>query len=264
MTAFGIDVSHHQNPAAVPWDSIAATSSFCICRTTYGRMRDRQVAEHMRRARAAGLQVGVYHFFRPSQPVEDQCAALRAAAQAADYRPGDIVPALDVEADPIPTMQHVKPDWEPKVRRMAEAMAVAFGAQPLIYITQREWGMLGRPMWMTDYPLWVAHYTPRAKPATPGDVAATIWQHRVGPYSPSGPGGYFDVPGTLQLDQNRLLGRLPLAQRVPWEEGSTPRQLEEADDGLEALALSVAARSAVDDVLDDARREMTTDGEENH
>jgi hypothetical protein len=36
----------------------------------------------------------------------------------------------------------------------------------------------------------------------------------------------------------------------------------ERDPGAEALALSVAARSAVDDVLDEARREMTTDGEE--
>lgn len=255
--SFGLDVSHHQNPATVPWDSIAASASFCICRATYGRARDRQVAEHMRRARAVGLQVGLYAFFRPSQPPEDQVGAFLAAAQAAGYTPGDIVPTLDVEADPVPTMQAVTPGWEPKVRRMAEALGVAFGRAPIIYITQREWGMLGRPGWVLDHPLWVAHYTGAPRPATPGNMPALIWQHRVGPYSPTGPGGHFDVPGTLQLDQNRAFGPLPTATTVPWRDSpARPRTVEDADDGAEALALTIAARSAVDAILDDARDEM--------
>jgi hypothetical protein len=186
-----------------------------------------------------------------------------AAARAADMRPGDIVPALDVEADPVPTMQQVSPAWEPKVRRMAEALTVAFGAQCLIYITQREWGMLGKPYWVLDYPLWCAHYTGASRPATPGGIAPAIWQHRVGPYNPNGPGGHFDVPGTLQLDQNRSFGPLPLAKRVPWED-SAPRPFapdDEADDGAEALALTIAARSAVDATLDDAREAMLDDAD---
>lgn len=256
-TAFGIDVSHHQNPATLPWDSIAATASFCICRATYGRARDRQVAEHMRRARAAGMQVGLYLFYRPSQPVTDQLAAFRAAAQAAGYQAGDIVPALDIEADPIPTMQRVDPTWEPNVRRMAEAMTAAFGAQCLIYITQREWGMLGKPWWVLDYPLWTAHYRDTLKPATPGNMPHTIHQHRVGPYNPNGPGGHFDVPGMLQIDQNRATGSLPVSRSVPWDELAAIKPApEEADDGAEALALTVAARVAVDESHASGMRDM--------
>lgn len=250
MTTFGIDVSHHQKPAALPWDAIAAKSTFCICRATYGRMRDRECAEHMRRARGVGLLVGLYAFFRPSQPVADQVDAFCAAAQAAGYRSGDIVPALDVEADPIPRMQHVSPEWEPKVKQMADALTVAFGQPCFIYITQREYGMLGKPAWLLSHPLWVAHYTGAPKPATPGNAPWTIWQHRVGPYDPDGPGGYLDAPSSVQLDQNRAQGRLPIAQRTPWHWEDTlppaPPTGEDDDAGLnEALALSIAAFDAV-------------------
>jgi hypothetical protein len=256
---YGIDISHHQNPATLPWDRIAASSSFCICRATYGARRDRHVAEHMRRARSVGLQVGLYAFFRPSQPVVDQIAAFRAAAQAAGYQHGDIIPALDVEADPVPTMQHVTPAWEPGVRQFADALAREFGALPLIYITQREFGMLGKPTWVLDHPLWVANYTAAAKPATPGNQPWTIWQHRVAPYDPKGAGGYDKA--RPELDQNRAAGPLPFAQRVPWDiaPAATPVTVPEADDDGwdEACTRAIAAQIDVVGTLHaDAMREM--------
>jgi lysozyme len=263
---FGIDVSHHQNPATMPWDTIAATSSFCIVRATYGAgLRDRHCAAHVRRARQVGLQVGLYHFYRPSQSPKDQILAFRAAAQAARYEPGDIIPALDIEADPIPKMQHVSPAWQEGVLRVLDAMVGDFG-NAMVYITQREFVQLGKPPWILERPLWVAHYTGAAKPATPGNKPALIWQHRVGPYDPQGPGGYTDVKGTLQLDQNRSFGELPRSVRVPWGMvspdarafPSAPPIAADEDAGWdEATALALAAQAAVDAVQDDARAEMT-------
>lgn len=254
---FGIDVSHHQKPAALPWETFRVDSQFCICRATYGTMRDREVAEHVRRARGVGLRVGLYHFFRPSQPAGDQFAAFLAAAQAAGYRPGDIVPALDVEADPIPKMQQVSPAWQEGVKRMLGELADAFEALPLVYITQREFGMLGRPEWLLDHPLWVAHYTAAKEPATPAGKPWTIWQHRVGPYFPAGPGGYDQA--RPELDQNRARGPLPTVQAVPWQLSATavPSAHPERDDGMEALALARAGREAVDALGDDWRHELT-------
>lgn len=266
-TMYGVDLSHHQNPATMPWDTIATTSSFCIVRATYGAgLRDRQCAEHVRRARAVGLQIGLYHFYRPSQNAKDQILAFRAAAQAARYEPGDIVPALDIEADPIPTMQHVSPAWQEGVLRVLDAMVGDFG-NALVYITQREFGQLGKPAWILERPLWVAHYTGAARPATPGNKPALIWQHRVGPYDPQGPGGYTDVKGTLQLDQNQAYGPLPTSSHVPWGMVSPdpdPRGISvpagDGDDDAgwdEATALALAAQGAVDASHADGMREMT-------
>ncbi len=258
---FGIDVSHHQNPATIPWDKIAHDSSFCIVRATYGAgLRDRHCAEHTRRARQVGMQVGLYHFFRPSQNVENQIIAFRKAAQAAGCAPGDIVPTIDVEADPIPHNQPVTTEWEPGVKRMADALTVEFGAPCMIYITQREFGMLGRPEWMLSHPLWVAHYTGAAKPATPNNAPWTIWQHRVGPYVANGAGGYDKK--RPELDQNRANGPLPLAQRVPWgivpPITLPPSEYQDNDDDWDELcAKAMAAQVDVTGALHaDGMREL--------
>lgn len=262
---YGIDVSHHQAPASLPWNIIRQSSDFCIVRATYGsKLRDRQCAEHIRRARAAELLVGLYHFFRPSQPVHEQLALFRSVAQAADYRRGDIVPALDIEHDPIPEPgTNVSPAWEPGVRQFAEALAAEFGALPIIYITQREWHMLGKPGWVLGHPLWVAHYTAAAKPATPGGIVPLIWQHRVAPYDPNGPGGHDSK--RPELDQNRAFGTLPTAPRVPWSIVSPdPRAFvpddEDDDDGLDDALLRAQVLSLQVDVVTpivaDAMREM--------
>jgi hypothetical protein len=211
----GIDLSHHQAPTAVPWERIGAECSFVICRATYGTMRDRQVAEHLRRARAVGAQVGLYHFFRAVQRLDDQLAAFSAAAEAAGYQPGDIVPAIDVEDDP--KVADVAPAWAPSVHALALAMQERYGAKPLIYITQRDWHRAGKPLWMLEHPLWVAHYTGAAKPATPGNVPWLIWQNRVGPFQPGGPGGLHQ-PGLF--DHNLCCGELPTITRVT--SGATP------------------------------------------
>jgi lysozyme len=239
---YGIDVSHHQSPATLPWDTIAASSSFCYVRACYGAgLRDRQCAEHVRRARGVGLQVGLYHFFRPSQRVDDQVAAFRAAALAAKYAVGDLVPVLDIEQDPFPEPgRDVSPAWQEGTRAMLEAFAHDFGGA-MVYITQREWGMLGRPAWLLNYPLWVAHYTGAAKPATPGNQPWTIWQHRVAPYLANGPGGHDSK--RPELDQNRARGPLPGATRVPWKivppdpRSQPPPADQDDDEGLDDALL---------------------------
>jgi len=184
-----------------------------IARAGYGSARDRHVSEHVARSRDIGAKVGLYLFFRPSEPIEPQLDTLLDVAEAVGLGPGDIVPALDIEQDPIPSPQEVSPDWSAPCLDFVEALEARFGGA-LVYITQREWGMLGKPEWVLKRPLWVAHYTAAKQPATPGNVPATIWQHRVGAFDPAGPGGYTapkDLPsGSIQLDQNRLLLPLPL------------------------------------------------------
>lgn len=232
---YGVDLSHHQRPEALPWSTFAESSSFCIVRGSYGTMRDRVTVEHVRRARTAGLKVGLYHFYRPAQPVADQLAIFRSQLELASIVTGDIVPTIDVEADPIPKPgTAVSPAWQEGVRTFIDAMVAEWG-DCMVYITQREFGMLGKPPWLLERPLWIAHYTSAARPATPGNRPATIWQHRVGPYDPDGPGGYDKARPVL--DQNRLLGTLPLIGAVDQVVNSTlpPDHPLDHDDGLEDL-----------------------------
>lgn len=236
MKQYGVDVSHHQAPASLPWAKFGESSSFCICRGSYGTMKDRVTAEHVKRARDVGLKVGLYHFFRPSQPVVDQLAVFRAQLELAKIGVGDIVPVIDVEADPLPKATPVSPAWQGSVLEFVDAMVSELG-DCMVYITQREFGMLGAPAWLLTRPLWVAHYSSASKPATPGNKPWTIWQHRVGPYDPNGPGGYDSAHPVL--DQNRLAGALPLVGAVaPGPNDTLPPAHEtegEHDIGLENL-----------------------------
>lgn len=214
MPGYGIDLSHWQAPASLPWRQFEGTVDAVIVRATYGaELRDRSTAEHVRRAREIGAKVGLYTFFRPIHSVQKQVDLFRSVADAVGTVEGDIVPALDIEADPFPAPGvPVAPAWSGPVYDFAERLRELY-SDCIVYITQREWGQLGQPQWVLDRPLWVAHYTGASKPASPGDRTPFMWQHRVGPFVPNGPGGYDKAHP--ELDQNRILGPLPLIARKP-------------------------------------------------
>lgn len=247
---YAIDVSHHQNPASLPWDRFAGSVHAVIARACYGsELRDRAASEHIRRARGIGALVGLYMFFRPSQPVAKQFDVFRSVAEQVGLSGGDIVPALDVEADPFPAPgSAVSTAWAGPVRELAERLDEWSGAKCMPYITQREWAALGKPAWMleADRPIWVAHYTGALVPATPGGRAFTIWQHRVGPFVPGGAGGY--VKAHPDLDQNRVPGELPLIGATPAISDHHPETEDHADDGFDEardeFALADALASA--------------------
>jgi len=230
---FGIDLSHHQNPAHLPWSRFEGTVDFVICRAAYGAgLRDRYMEEHVRRARAIGAKVGLYLFYRPIHSVLAHWDLFRTLAEQVKLGEGDLVPALDIEHDPLPEPgQDVSPAWSDACQELAGLMHEHYG-DALIYITQREWGMMGRPEWVLARPLWVAHYTGAAKPASPNGVTPTIWQYRVGPFDPQAPGG-FDSRRP-EIDHNRALGELPLIR------GTRTSSLP--DEGLDDLRDSAALR----------------------
>lgn len=244
----GVDVSHYQStkaPGGVPWSLLAQTCGFVIVRATYGTYRDPSAVEHVRAARTVGMQVGLYHFFRVGQPVTDQVAAFCGQALACGYRVGDIAPALDLEDDP--KVAEVSPSWDTAAHAMADGLAANFG-DVLLYITQRDFGRMGKPAWVLERPLWTAHYTGAPKPATPGNKPCAIWQHRVGPYQADGPGGAF---APMVLDQNRADGPLPLATRVAGASGSTPPrpagpEPDHSADDLRAARLNAVAVGGLD------------------
>lgn len=204
MTYSLIDVSHHQNPASLDWAGMkSAGCDGVIVRLTYGLMLDKRAGEHIKRARDVGMVVGGYHFSRCSQALGDQIDTFATAARVADYgKPEDLLPVLDIEDDT--ESRPISPGHAEAFHSLATLMELAFGHKPYAYITQRDWGRLGKPAWVLEMPLWVAHYAApsRIEPATPDGRPWEIWQHRVADFDINGPNGYYK-DARLPLDQNR-------------------------------------------------------------
>lgn len=203
---YGVDVSHHQRHGLVDWRHISQGSQFAICRATYGEAQDREVLNHYEDARSHGLITGLYHFFRPSQPVDKQIAAFDRVAQKVELGPGDIYPFLDIEMDPFPTKQHVEASWNDGCLQFVEAIEALYGGCG-VYCNLADWVRLGSPQWVLERPIWAANWTREDEPLAPGGKW-DIWQHRVGPYVANGVGGFY-ASGGLSIDQN-VAKNLPL------------------------------------------------------
>lgn len=202
----GCDVSVFQSPGLVDWRA----QDFGIARATYGTKADKTALEHVKRIRAAGKTVGLYHFFRADQAVTAQVDAFAAVATAAGLTAGDLLPCIDVEDYPGHT---IGPLDVPSLTLLDEQIRNHFGGS-IIYTTQRDWHRLGKPAWYLERPLWVAHYPkagstlPLANAATPAGVPWRIHQCIVGPIVA---GGWKQDPtNPIAVDQNLALSPLPL------------------------------------------------------
>jgi GH25 family lysozyme M1 (1,4-beta-N-acetylmuramidase) len=252
---YGIDVSHFQNPAApagVSWEELGKRSTFAIVRATYGSSPDKRAADHVHAARIEAFQVGLYHFFVASQSVEQQLDVFCSQAVRCGIGKGDILPALDVEDD---GPRVVSPTMEPLLKRAADIMVSEFGGC-LIYITQRDWHRLGKPAWVLDHPLWVAHYTNGPKPATPGNVAPAIWQYRVGPYAHGAPFVLKEASAPNALDHNIADRELPLCTSWPTAHDGTPHGADPDPDQSDIWAKRLAA-IALEGLKDDGDDQAT-------
>lgn len=207
---FGVDVSHYQDPAApagFTYKAMAARSSFAIVRATYGQSPDDRAPLHVANARKESFQVGLYHFFCLSQPVDKQMDVFLAQALKCGVGRGDIVPALDCEDDGKSVLTRAA---EPLIHQACDILSSEFGSC-MPYLNQAGWIALGEPQWMLDLPLWVANYTNGPKPFLP----AAIWQNRVGPYAPGAPFVLKEAYVPNAIDQDVCDAELPLASTSP-------------------------------------------------
>lgn len=195
--AEGLDVSRYQSPNRCDYDVLARRFGWMIVKLSQGVGRDRHGAEHTRRARAARMRVGGYHFFDPGIPWSAQFDTFKAAADAAGYgKPGDIVPVLDIEKRagvPFDAAAHVEP-----CRKLAREMAIRLGGA-MIYINLNTIALMGYPEWIREHSLWIASETENPEPTRPPGWDWDIWQYAA-----------LRVDGcAVDIDVNRAL-RVPL------------------------------------------------------
>lgn len=175
--AWGIDVSDFQ--PLIDWSRVAgAGASFAIVKATEGVTHTQDhFAAHRAGARAAGLLVGCYHFFRTTSDPREQIDHF---LDVLGPELGDLPPALDVEWQrKEAALGGVAPAaFLDAVEAAVEHLATRTSRRPLLYTAPGFWSLLparGHVEAATD--LWCARYGA----AEPGRVGAwpswRLWQY---------------------------------------------------------------------------------------
>ncbi|HWB74535.1 MAG TPA: GH25 family lysozyme [Nannocystaceae bacterium] len=152
-TLQGVDISKWQG--TVNWNSIAGDgATFAFVRVSDGlNTFDQKFDQNWANARAAGLKVGVYQFFRPAQDPIAQANLL--LDHMGELQPGDLPPVIDVEDHGGLSATTVAN----KVTQWVQHVEAATGVKPIIYTGRFFWQDYVKTSAFSSYPLWIAHYT---------------------------------------------------------------------------------------------------------
>ncbi len=151
-TLFGIDVSKWQG--TVDWNAVAADGVvFAYVRVSDGLgTLDQQFDANWQGAKAAGIRVGAYQFFRPNQDAAQQAQLL--LDTMGPLAPGDLPPVIDVELDGGMSAAQIAAGIDTWVATVEGAL----GVTPALYTSPGWWdGNVGSAAF-GDLPLWVAHW----------------------------------------------------------------------------------------------------------
>lgn len=169
MSIRGIDVSDYQ--PNVNWQAVAGEGVvFGFVKSTEGATLVSQTfARNWAAMKAAGIQRGAYHFFRPASSVQGQIDLF---LKTVKLEPGDLPGVLDIET----TGGLSAGELCDRAAIWLAAVEKATQMRPIIYTYPGFWDNLGTTRF-ADYPLWIAHYTSAEQPWTPGWKSWTFWQY---------------------------------------------------------------------------------------
>jgi GH25 family lysozyme M1 (1,4-beta-N-acetylmuramidase) len=177
----GIDVSYANG--YIDWAKVAASGrKFAMIKATQGRavssnsylFADRLFAQNVTGARAAGLDVGVYHYLTAKTVKESLTEADHFIATIEPYRDKiNLYAAVDVEEDKyLPRNKALLTDI---VKAFCAAVRAA-GYRPCIYTNPAY--LVSRLNDVSEYPLWLACWN-KSDTLPKGYEHAVIWQHAV-------------------------------------------------------------------------------------
>ncbi len=193
----GVDVASYQHPGGhvITWTAVrAAGRGFAVIKASEGTTYvNGYLAGDAAGARSAGLSIGLYHFARPAliggSPTGDAVAeADHFAAEVKAVGGAQLPPTVDLEVSGGLTA--------PQLIAWTSTFLSRFQADtlrhPMIYTGPYFWNTaLAGSRSFTTYPLWEAHYTTAAQPASFGGWSSwTFWQYSDGTYAapPAVPG----------------------------------------------------------------------------
>lgn len=168
----GIDVSKFQKE--INWHAVKQMQvehirlSFAFIKATEGITRqDAAFKQNWERAGKAGMVRGAYHFFYSTRDPIKQAINFQ---NVVNLQSGDLPPVLDIETSnnqPAAVIRSTAKIW-------LEEMEKAYKVKPIIYTNIHFYETyLGSEF--DDYPLWIAHYYQKERPAS--KRAWLFWQH---------------------------------------------------------------------------------------
>jgi GH25 family lysozyme M1 (1,4-beta-N-acetylmuramidase) len=211
----GIDVSKWQGQ--IDWTKAAVGRAFSFVRRSDGLYLDPLYESNAEGAKAAGLLVGPYHFFRAGVDPLKQADTLASAFEA-----GDISPVLDVETLNAQASQAL---FDALHVTVTEVYGKA-GRYPILYTSPGFWDSLPESELDGVFDLWVADWTIAGAPKLPrGWTEWRFWQ-RTNRLQVPGIHGYDDGDvwnGTLQdLRVYAATGSMPAVPAPPSTEPAPP------------------------------------------
>jgi len=131
----GIDVSNHQGP--IDWARVrGAGYSFAYVKATEGGdFVDARFRENTAGARAAGLQVGAYHYFTFCRPGAEQARNLIDVAGPLRH-PEDLPPVVDLEFGGNCSHTPTPAELDTEFGAFDAAVRQAFGVPPVLYLSE--------------------------------------------------------------------------------------------------------------------------------
>ena len=187
---YGIDVSEFQG--TINWTAVkAAGKDFAVIRVSDGTGHlDPKFATNWKAAKAAGVAVGAYQFFEPSQDPTAQADLLVSHLTSVGYGAGDLPPVIDVEVtggvSAATVSSHVN-TWIARVKSRT-------GRLPSLYTSPGFWSGIGNPTPTTLPYIWVANWGVSCPTLPPAWGRLRLWQ-----YSDSG--SVSGISGHVDLDQ---------------------------------------------------------------
>lgn len=187
---YGIDVSYYQG--TINWTSVKnAGKQFAIVRVSDGTgFHDPKFASNWKGAKAAGLAVGAYQFFRPNQDINAQADLMVNELNAVGFGAGDIPPVLDVEVTDGASASKIMAGINTWIARVKSRT----GRLPVLYTSPGFWSGLGNPSPTTLPYIWVAHWGVSCPSLPPAWGRLRFWQY-------SSKGSVSGISGNVDLDQ---------------------------------------------------------------
>jgi len=196
---FGVDISHH-NGKNFPIEHLRPNKSlFLYMKASQGtRFLDPQFANNWKRAGAAKIHRGAYHFLSSGEPGQDATAWGRQQAQTfikiikanGGLLGTDMPPAVDVEWDkgsasgPDRWSARKPDEIVAMIKAFSQQVELDLGRKPVIYTAHSWWGprMGGEASFskVADHQLWLADYSAKSqaseKPRTINKTVWALWQ----------------------------------------------------------------------------------------
>jgi lysozyme len=192
MSDVVIDISHYETVSQDFVETAKAGIAAVILKATQGTgFVDPTFLPRVAEARAAGLEVGAYHFLDGSSPAEQAAHFLTVAMSEG------MVNWLALDWEPYPASQA-------SVMQAATAVAsvqAATGKWPVLYTIRSM--LSARNQTLSNCPLWLAEYGTRPV-CPPGFTTWRLWQHTDGRVGSA----VVPVPGVGACDRSKFAGTI--------------------------------------------------------